>query len=119
MPVDFGGPPPLFQFMFVLIPAIIVVGIGYVIISNLTRWARNNASPVETREAVVVAKRTKVWGGSGDTSASTSYFATFELADRTRVELPVRDRTYGMLAEGDRGMLTYQGTRFLDFKRHR
>ncbi|KIL41285.1 hypothetical protein SD70_08560 [Gordoniibacillus kamchatkensis] len=118
MQASFGGPPPLFQFMFVLIPTIVVVGIGYVIISSFVRWARNNASPVLTREAAVVAKRSRVRGG-GETGASTSYFATFELEDSSRIELPLKGRAYGLLAEGDRGMLTYQGTRYLGFERRR
>ena len=33
-----------------------------------------------------------------------------------RLELGVKDAEYGMLAEGDQGVLTYQGTRFLGFE---
>ena len=33
------------------------------------------------------------------------------------MELPVTGPEYGMLAEGDRGRLTFQGTRYLGFER--
>ena len=33
------------------------------------------------------------------------------------MELAVNGSQYGMLADGDLGMLTYQGTRFVEFKR--
>ena len=46
----------------------------------------------------------------------TDYFVTFELENGKRLELRVKDREYGMLAEGDRGVLTYQGTRYLGFE---
>ncbi len=64
---------------------------------------KNNNSPQETVNAQVVAKRMKV--------------VTFELENGTRLELGVKDPEYGMLAEGDRGRLSYQGTRYLGFER--
>ena len=33
------------------------------------------------------------------------------------MELSVKSSEYGMLAEGDSGRLTFQGTRFLGFER--
>ena len=33
------------------------------------------------------------------------------------MELRVNGREYGMIAEGDRGKLTFQGSRYLDFER--
>ena len=50
-------------------------------------------------------------------SASTSYYATFEVESGDRIELPLSGSEYGMLAEGDRGTLSFQGTRFLGFER--
>ena len=90
-------------------------------------WIRNNNSPRETVEAKVVTKRMKVQGfgrtmagrnsvtGMGS-STYTHYFVTFELEKGQRLELGVKDAEYGMLAEGDQGMLSYQGTRYLGFE---
>lgn len=115
----------------VMIGAFVVIGLlvacvfAYVIIRGLTQWTRNNASPLETVPATVVTKRTEQGMSSSSTtsgstmsrSASTFYFATFEMADGSRIELPLRAQDYAMLADGDRGQLTHQGTRFKGFAR--
>lgn len=113
----FGGPPPIFMFFFILIAVLIVGTIVFQIGKGAAAWSQNNASPLLTREARIVSKRTKVWGGTGDTSASTSYYITFEFQDRSRLEFKVKGDTFGLLAEGDSGTLQSQGTRFLDFYR--
>ena len=89
-------------------------------------WIRNNNSPTETVNARVVTKRMKVTGhgqsmmrstinGLGS-STYTRYFVTFELENGKRIELGVKDPEYGMLAEGDQGVLSFQGTRYLGFE---
>ena len=47
----------------------------------------------------------------------TSYYDTFEVESGSRMELAVSGEEYGMLAEGDRGRLTFQGTRYKGFER--
>ena len=87
----------------------------------LYRWSRDNAAPVQTQPAQVAAKRT--YTGHGPSSggmrghAYTRYFATFQLDDAQRLELQVTGREYGQLAEGDRGTLTWQGSRYRGFAR--
>jgi hypothetical protein len=110
--------------LFLLIPLFIglvfltVLGVFvYAFVRGLTQWSRNNASPLQTVPAVLVTKRGQVSGGSGDSSASTSYYATFELRGGERLEFRVRGREYGQLVENDRGQLTYQGTRYKGFAR--
>ncbi|WP_228469285.1 DUF2500 domain-containing protein [Paenibacillus sp. JNUCC31] len=99
--------------IFLIIAGVIV----YAIISGVRTWSSNNAAALLTLHSTIVAKRTRVSGGSGDSSASTSYYITFELDNGERVELNVGGNDYGMLVENDRGMLTYQGTRFKHFER--
>lgn len=117
MSMGFDGPPFIFKAMFVLIPLMIIGMIVFAVIRGINTWVRNNASPMLRRDATVVSKRTKVWGGSGDSSASTSYFVTFEFDDRSRIELQLSGSEYGLIAEGDRGRLTNQWTRFNAFQR--
>ena len=95
-----------------------------VLVRGAGQWRRNNAAPVLTVEAEVVAKRTQVSRGArahGDmtdmTGGFTRYYATFEVESGSRIELAVRGEEYGMLAEGDRGRLTFQGTRYQGFER--
>ena len=52
------------------------------------------------------------------TSTSTHYYVTFQFDSGDRLELHVPGREYGMMAEGDVGDLTFQGTRYLGFDRH-
>ena len=48
---------------------------------------------------------------------STTYYATFQVESGDRMEFSVSGAEYGMLAEGDQGSLTFQGTRYLGFER--
>ena len=87
--------------------------------------SRNNALPIRTVEAEVVAKRSDVsfvqYGGHhGDSNAyaDTRYFVTFQTENGERTELAVEGREYGMLAEGDSGQLTFQGPRYMGFERN-
>ena len=45
------------------------------------------------------------------------YYVTFQVESGDRMELSVRGKEYGLLAEGDYGRLTFQGTRYLGFQR--
>ncbi len=68
------------------------------------------------RPATVVTKRMGLTG-SGNSAATSNYYATFEFPDRSREEFTLRGPDYGLLAEGDEGTLTTQGTRFHGFQR--
>ena len=117
MHVSFGGPPPLFSVLFTLVPIFVIGVFVFVIGRGLFTWMNNNASEKVVASATIVSKRTQVSGGSGDTSAHTSYYVTFQFENGDRIELHVRGADYGLMAEGDQGQLGYQGTRFLHFHR--
>ena len=46
------------------------------------------------------------------TAISTTYYVTFQVESGDRMEMSVSGSEYGTLAEGDKGTLTFQGTRF-------
>ena len=119
--------------MFTIIPifitVIFVLVIGGIIVSvvkGVGTWSKNNASPRLTVSAEVVVKRTDVThhshghGGDADfhMSSSTWYYVTFQVESGDRMEFSFSGAEYGMLAEGDRGELTFQGTRYLSFERN-
>ena len=120
-----GGVSPLMTVLIAIFGVLLFGAIG----RGLWVWIRNNHSPLETVAARVTAKRMKVSGhglyGTGHTAATrgmgsstyTRYFATFEMEDGKRLELGVKESEYGMLAENDRGRLSFQGTRYLGFER--
>lgn len=116
MPGNFGGFPDIFGLFFVVIVVIIVVSVA----KGIGQWSYNNGQPVLSSPAQVVAKRTNTSGGGGvnnTSSVSTWYYATFDIEGGERQEFSVSGREYGMLAEGDRGTLTFQGTRYKGFAR--
>lgn len=122
MGIGFG----LFQIMFSLV-FIMVFGIFIITaVKGISQWNKNNHSPRLTVPATVVAKRTNVsshhhhnHGGTGmhHTTRSTTYYVTFQVESGDRMELNVAGHEFGMLIEGDRGMLSFQGTRYLGFER--
>jgi hypothetical protein len=79
------------------------------------KHSRNAAAPRLRQDALVVTKRQYVGGGSGATS--TTYYVTFEFADRGRRELRLSPKEYGLLVEGDAGTLHSQGSWFKGFDR--
>ena len=115
----------LFPLMFLLVFGMIM----FTMVSNIRTWNQNNHSPRLTVDAAVIAKRTEAShhhhgnaadvSGAGGTwvSTSTSYYVTFQVESGDRMELQVRGSEYGMLAEGDYGKLSFQGTRYLGFER--
>jgi len=107
---------------------LVVFGMFIVIaVKGISQWNKNNHSPRLTVPATVVTKRTNVshhhhnHGGTGmhHSSTSTSYYVTFQVESGDRMELHVTGQEFGMLIEGDRGMLSFQGTRYLGFERKR
>lgn len=121
----FGTGFTIFQIMFTLV-FVLVIGMFIVIaVKGISQWNKNNHSPRLTVPATVVAKRTNVshhrhnHGGTGmhHTTHSTTYYVTFQVDSGDRMELHVAGHEFGMLIEGDRGMLTFQGTRYLGFTR--
>ena len=85
-------------------------------VRNMRHWHKNNQAPRLTVSAAVVTKRTH-HSGSSRSSGTTRYYATFEVESGDRFELMLDGYEYGLLIEGDRGRLTFQGTRFLGFER--
>jgi hypothetical protein len=112
------------EFLILLIPVcvgavfLLVFGlIAWQLAKGFGEWSRNNASPVESVAARVVAKRTETSGRMNGGSVWTTYYVTFELAGGERREFGVWGREFGVLVEGDRGTLTHQGTRYKGFER--
>ena len=106
----------VFSLIFILALVLIIVRV----VQGIDTWHKNNRSPKQTVSAVLVGKRTAVWGHSGTNtvgSTNTAYFLTFQAESGERTEFNVDGRVYGMSAEGDRGQLSFQGTRFLGFAR--
>ena len=108
----------LFTLAFLMVFGVFVV----TIIKMLGEWNKNNNSPRLTVPVTVVAKRTNVShhhhaGEHHHSTTSTSYYVTFQVESGDRMELCLSGSQFGLIVEGDKGLLTFQGTRFLNFER--
>ncbi|MCL2771863.1 MAG: DUF2500 domain-containing protein [Oscillospiraceae bacterium] len=109
--------------VMILIFFVIFIGIFiFIIVRGLISWHKNNTSPIISVGASIVAKRMRVSGGAEmsnqmHTPPSTIYYVTFEFLSGSRQEFHVHGKEYGLLAEGDSGILTFQGTRYISFER--
>lgn len=122
----------MFDLFYLIFPVMFLLIFGMILftfISGIRTWNKNNNSPRLTVEARVASKRQNTTHHNepvgGDTSGthgyhtttSTSYYVTFEVESGDRMEFSVYGKEYGMLAEGDEGKLTFQGSRYLGFER--
>lgn len=116
----------IFQIMFTLVFVLVIGTFIVIAVKGIRQWNKNNHSPRLTVPVTIVAKRTDVshhhhygHGGAGmhHTTHSTTYYVTFQVESGDRMELQMSGHEFGMLIEGDRGRLTFQGTRYLGFER--
>ena len=121
--IGFGGDPGFdvtFSIMRIMVPVMFVLVFGIIIVTmvrGVGEWNKNNHSTKLTVPVTVVAKRSDVDRGIETMHTFTSYYVTFQVESGDRMEFEVSDMEYGMLAEGDSGELTFQGTRYLNFQR--
>ena len=115
--------------MFLLVFGLVICMFLVIFVKGIGEWSKNNQSPRLTVDAELVAKRINISrhhhvhaGGAGvnhghHTSTSTSYYVTFQVESGDRMEFHINGGEYGLLVEGDRGKLSFQGTRYLGFER--
>lgn len=114
----------VFPVLFIIVFVIVIGTFIATGVRGVSQWNKNNNSPRLTVSARVINKRTEVGynrhRGASDhyhTHGYTNYFVTFEVESGDRMELEVTGEESGLMIEGDQGMLTFQGTRFLGFER--
>lgn len=119
----FGLFDTFFPFLLGTIFLLVIGMFLFVIIRGIGQWNHNNHSPRLSVPAKVVSRRQHhehhAAANSGTGMGSTSYYVTFEVESGDRMEFHLTGKEYGMLAEGDEGMLTFQGTRYHGFERNR
>ena len=120
----FGFGFQMFQIMFFIVFGLILCTVIMTLIKGLKEWNNNNHSPRLTVPVTVVAKRADVTHhrhrGANDHHhyhTSTTYFVTFEVESGDRMELQLEGSEYGLMVVGDKGKLSFQGTRYLGFER--
>ena len=119
----FGG-FGMFQVMFTIVFLLATGTFVVILVKGISEWNKNNHSPRLTVPATIVAKRTNVsrhrhGGANGHHHhhTSTTYYVTFQVESGDRMEFHITGQEYGLLVEGDKGNLSFQGTRYLGFER--
>lgn len=122
--MGFGFGFHAFEGMFTLVFVLVIGLFIYAVVQAIARKQKNDASPRLTVLARVISRRQEVThharnmnDGVYHTSSTTRYFVTFQVESGDRMELELDGSDFGMLAEGDEGRLSFQGTRFLEFQR--
>jgi uncharacterized protein (DUF58 family) len=103
----------MFNVVFVIISAAFLGLVLFLVCSEIAKWARNNSAPKISAEAVVKSKRMHI-----SRNRTAQYFVTFEFSTGDRKEFNVPHEEYGLLAEGDSGIIIFQGTRYIGFQRN-
>ncbi len=110
----FSGFGVIFGLVFLVFIGVFV----FILVKSIGQWNKNNNSPVLTVEATVVTKRTSYHHSAGEHSMGhTTYYTTFQVESGDRMEFAIPHNEFGYLVEGDKGRLTFQGTRFKGFQR--
>ncbi len=117
----------IFMFLWYAVFIFVFSTIIYRLIISIKQNIKNNNSPILDVNAIVVTKRNDMstYGKGrneksyGNHYSRTTYFTTFEFESGDRLELQVGGKEYGMIKEGDKGILKFQGTRYLQFNRNR
>ena len=119
----FGG-FGMFNIMFTIVFLLVTVTFVVILVKGISEWNKNNHSPRLTGPATIIAKRTNVSrhrhgeaNGHHHHHTSTTYYVTFQVESGDRMEFHISGQEYGLLIEGDKGNLSFQGTRYLGFER--
>ena len=115
----FGAFDTLFPIFFFIVFAMVIGTFVVVLGKSAARGIKNSAAPRLTTQARVVNRRENYRRHSRDMAGWTDYYVTFEVPSGDRMELEMSGEQYGLIAEGDQGQLTFQGTRFISFEWNR
>ncbi|MFT4415905.1 DUF2500 domain-containing protein [Fredinandcohnia humi] len=119
--IMFNIVPVFIGIIFIFVIVMVVVNVA----KGATQWKKNEDSPRLTVPAIVKTKRTHTSRHTHNHdnhhhhSTHSQYFVTFEFESGDRTEFLVSGTEFGQLAEGDKGKLSFQGTRFQGFERFR
>ena len=96
-----------------------IILIIFIIFNIISRYIKNENSPVIAAKARLFTKRADVSSSAdanGIISTSETLYLIYELDTGSKIELIVNGRIYRNAPEYEWGTLTFQGTRFIKFE---
>ncbi|MCL2321717.1 MAG: DUF2500 domain-containing protein [Oscillospiraceae bacterium] len=98
---------------------IFIIVVGYIIYSLISRYIKNENSPIIATKARLSKKLADVQtntDANGAISTSETLYLIYELDTGSEIKLIVNGRIYRNAPENEWGTLTFQGTRFIKFE---
>jgi hypothetical protein len=98
---------------------IFIVFLGFTIFSWISRYIKNENSPIVATKAQLVDRKSDLHtstDANGAMSTSETHYLIFQLDTGSQIELVVNGRIYQNVPELEWGTLTFQGTRFIKFE---
>ena len=108
------------RFEFISFIVMFSIVISLCILSVFAQWRKNNRAPRLTVMAVVekkyLQKARLLNYDTAKFSYASSYWICFKVESGDCIDLCVEKEEYDKLSEGASGYLTFQGTRYFEFK---
>jgi Protein of unknown function (DUF2500) len=116
--IGFAGAP---SGVMVVFPVVLVAGGTIGILTHVGGALRRARARVFRQLAVIIDKRTEVssHGSGDDRSTHTTYYATLQFRDGSRLELWATGRVAGMSTRGDIGLAVIRAGELIDYHRFR
>lgn len=115
----------LFMLMFFVIFFLAICTIMFSLISSISEHNKNRKQPIVPTQAKVISKFQDVTNhlthsqhNNTMSHTNTNYYIAFEFSNHERVQFKVSKLEFGKIIEGDVGILTFQGSRFISFERN-
>lgn len=105
----------MFEIVFFLMFFLVIGVFIFIFAKGIREWTSNNNSPTLSVPAKIVDKNAITHRHHNH--HSHLYRITFEVESGDRMELAIPRGEFGLLVVGDRGKLTFKGTRYLGFER--
>ena len=102
-----------FDLLLFILAIIFVVSAGIPFLKKMKEKKENSSKAIESKTAKVITKR----NSSIMSSTPNVCFVLFEFEDGNRRELSMNLNVSAIIAENDIGILTFQGTKFINFER--
>ena len=91
----------------------------FVFTKMLLSFSNNSSAAVESVDATVVEKKQGIYTHMQSEAHVPWFRVVFEMTDGSLMEFQLQQGDFRELEKGDRGMLTYQGNRYICYQKYK
>ena len=103
---------------FIICVAALII-MMFVFTQMLLSFSNNSSAAVESVDATVVEKKQGIYTHMQSEAHVTWFRVVFEMTDGSLMEFQMQQGDFRELEKGDRGMLTYQGNRYICYQKYK